>query len=690
MRKRLSGTAPRVRAATDPLGLLTRKKKATPAPRYRSGNPDKLPQRQNPVSRELALIERDLPESLTAAGEKITNGQATYLRRLIMPWQIRAFGYYDMVGEFKFAAEYYARSISQLELFAAEVDENDDLVPTENEQVKEALARIKDPGGTGRAGLLASYGRLMFLTGEALLFVTRNLDSQVEQWEMLSTDELRLLDGSYTRFLAPTLPAMNFKPAPDDAFSPVDDDTAVAYRLHKPHPRFSALSDSTSEGVLDILEELVLLTQVVRARVRSRLAGAGVLFLDDRITTTPQEATPDEDPLEDPFIQDFTEAIMSPITDEGTASAVVPLVARVKVPDGMKLADLVYHLQVVDPMQVYPETGLRTECIRRLAMALDMPAEALLGYSDTNHWNAWIIDETAWKAHIQPVANGLVQDLTSAYLSPYLRDELNMADWDKYVIAYDAESVINHPDQSSNVVVLHDKGIVGDETVRRVQGYSDDDAPTTDELARAVGIATRDSSLAWYGVPSVRANVETAPGVVETPAPGADTPQASDGASVQPGPPAGANETAGTEGVVGSAFMDALLVGRIEGAAQLALFRAREAAGARIISAIRRNPELTELARAVQIRDVAATIGRVKVQEALGNRETTLVGGARDLVIETLAMFGVPPDVALLVADTIEAHAARTIYDLRPQPLPPNFTGYVDGLLRATTNGHRG
>ena len=120
---------------------------------------------------------------------------------------------------------------------------------------------------------------------------------------MLSTDELRLLDGSFTRFLAPTLPAMNFKPAPDDAFVPVDDSTAVAYRLHKPHPRFSALSDSTSEGVLDILEELVLLTQVVRARVRSRLAGAGVLFLDDRITTKPQEATPDEDPYEDPFMQ---------------------------------------------------------------------------------------------------------------------------------------------------------------------------------------------------------------------------------------------------------------------------------------------------------------------------------------------------------------------------------------------------
>ena len=177
--------------------------------------------------------------------------------------------------------------------------------------------------------------------------------------------------------------------------------------------------------------------------------------------------------------------------------------------------------------------------------------------------------------------------------------------------------------------------------------------------------------------------------MIETGAPGATTgtPETPDGASVQPGPPPAAPETAGTENVVGS-FEHSLMIGRIEGAAQLALFRTREAAGARIVSAVRRDTELSELARAVQTRDVAATLGRVRVREALGSREGALISGARDLVIETLTMFGVPGDAALLIADTIEAHAARTIYDLRPQPLPPNFTGYVDGLLRSTANGH--
>jgi hypothetical protein len=673
------------------LALVFRRRKPSP-PRLRLANPNRVAARYNPGRSELARVRDDLPKSLTAAGEKVTNGQATYLRRLIMPWQIRAFGYYDLVGEFKFAAQYYARSLSQLRLFAAELNDDGEVIPTENEQVIQALARIKDPGGSGTSGLLADYGRLMFLTGEAILFVTIDERNQLEQWEMLSTDEIRLLDGNYTRFMAPTLPATLFRPAPDDAFEPVQG-TAVAYRLHKRHPRFSSLSDSTTEGVLDILEELVLLTQVVRARVRSRLAGAGVLFLDDRITTTPSEPTPDEDPLEDPFIEDFTEAIMSPITDEGTASAVVPLVARVRVPDGCKLADLVYHLQVVDPMQIYPETGLRTECIRRLAMALDMPAEALLGFTDLNHWNAWIVDEISWKAHLQPIADGCVQDLTVAYLTPYLRDELKLTDWQKYLVAYDASKVINHPDRSKNAIVLHDKGIVGDEAVRRETGFTEDDAPNKDELARAVGIATRDSSLAWNAIPSIRSGgLEPEPGVVEQGGTTTGTPVAAEGADVEKGPPRGSSGVAGDEGLVGS-LAQAVLMSQIEGAAQLALLRAREAAGAKLLTAVRklRDADASAAVEGVRTRDVAAALGRARVKVALGQREREeeLVAGARDLIVEALRLFGVTDETAAsLIADTIEAYASRTLYEARPQPLPPNFSSYVTGLLAtASRNG---
>lgn len=655
------------------------------------------------LRQELARVEQDLPEpveALTGAGTLVRHGAATYLRRLIMPWQIRAFGYYDLVGEFKFAAQFYARALSQLELFAAERDENGDIVRTENQEVIDAFERIKDPGGIGRAGLLRSYGLLAFLVGEAILFVSTDPETGEEQWEMLSTDEIRLLDGNYTRFMAPVLPAMLFRPAPDDAFVPVGqekdakgnltgeyDRTAVAYRLHRPHPRFSALADSTTEGVLDILEELVLLTQVIRARLRSRLWTAGFLFIDDRITTRPDEAAPDEDPLEDPLLEDLTEAITTAIADEGTAAAVAPILLRVRVPDGMKLSDLVYHMQIQDPLQIYPETGLRTEAIRRLAIALDMPSEALLGFSDTNHWNAFVINDQIWLAHIQPVADGLVEDLTSAYLGPYLRDELRLEDWDKYVVAYDAGKVINHPDRTKTAMTLHDKGVIGDEAVRRETGFSEDDVPTEDEMARIVGIATRDSSLAWDGTPSVKAGgVETAPGVISSSKDSQPQQGAQTGAEVEPGPPPG-GPPAGSETTVGS--LPSPLGSQIEGAAVLAQLRVRDAAGARLRQLARRDDEAKALIDGDRNGDVASVLGRTRVRELLGGaREAELVGATHELVLETLRALGVEDaSVAAAIAETIEKHAARTLYDKRPEPLPPTFAAKVEGLLAAAKNG---
>jgi hypothetical protein len=669
----------------------------------RNVNPNRV--RSSPHSKELLRLARELEgagftpdEALTASGELVRHGMATYLRRLIMPWQIRSFGYYDLVGEIKFAAQFYARALANVELFAAEKDENGKLRPTKNTEVIDAFERIKDPGGGGRSGLQASYGRLMFLVGEALLFCSVNSNTRLEQWEMLSTDELRLLDGNYTRFMAPVLPATLFKPAPDDDFVPVGmtrkadgsltgsyDQTAVAYRLWQRHPRFSALPDCTMQGVLDIVEELVLLTQVVRARARSRLAGSGILFLDDRISTRPDEPTPDEDPLEDPFIADLTEAAMSPIVDEGTASAVVPMIARVKVPDGMALRDLVYHLQIVDPTQLYPETGLRMECIRRLAIALDMPPEALLGLETLNHWNAWLVDETTWKGHIQPIVRQLVEDLTSAYLQPYLRQQ-NVDGWDNFFVGYDATNVINRPDRTKDALQLHGVGALGDDALLEVFGFDTSVKPTEEELARIVGMAIRDSSLAWDGIPSVRAGgIEAQPGEIITP-------QGEQGSPETTTEPGAGDETKGPppdEGppedreLVGSTYAAVMRASQLAGAAQLSLLRARESAGNRLLTLLRRDAETKKLVDGCPTGQIASKLGRARVRELIGGaKEADLISGARELTLDGLRVFGVTDSaVADTIAETIQKHAARTLYEERPGPLPPEFVAYVQGLL---------
>jgi hypothetical protein len=658
------------------VGIFPALRRSPPA---RSGNPNAAGTRSLTAAGSRSGAEK----SLVAAGFRVTHQDTDKLRRLIQPWQSRAFTYYDRLGEIKYASQFYARMLAPLRLYVAKKDENGDYVeidPGQDEVAQSALDRIQDPGG-GRESLLSSYGRLMFLTGECYLFCTLDEDTGLEQWEMLSTDELRIQSGAYIRYRSPSLMAEEFREASDDDWEPVDDEHAIAYRLWKRHPRYSELADSTMMGVLDLCEELLLLTLAVRARARSRLAGSGVLLIADEISYAPLEAVPDEDPDEDPLLRDLKDAMITPIQDEGAASAVVPLVIRAPletIKDGFR------HVQIVDPTQLYPETGLRRECIERIAIGLDMPPEILLGMSDANHWTVWMIDEQTWKAHGQPIANQLVNDLNSAYFLPQLRDD-GLTDWDQYAIQYDAAAIINHPDRFADAQKAYDRRAIGKAALRDAGGFDEDDAPTDDELKEMIGIAVRDGSLALFGIPSVKAGgIEVEPGEVVSPAGDAsgDAPAAKSGAEVEPGPPAeGAPKTTEAEeaGLVGS-----LRAAQIAGAADLALLRAREAAGNRLRSLAKRDPDLHALLEDMPARDIAAYLGPDRVR-ALGVADPReLVNSGTSLVVDALALWRIgDAATVLLIAEQVEQHAARTLFEERPTPLPPQFRSYVAGVVDA-------
>lgn len=655
--------------------------------RHRSGNPN-----------------RSSRNALTAAGFRVRGKDTDMMRRLLLPWQPRSFAYYDLLGEIKFAAQFYARMLAPLRLYVEELKDGE-WVESENAQAIDALERIKDPGGGGRTGLLGSYGRLMFLTGECFLFVSTDRESGEEQWEMLSTDELRPQGNVYIRYKAPSMAAEEYHAPDGDEYVPEEveppprhgegygpgwgaldvdygDREAVAYRLWQKHPRYSYYADATMEGVLDLCEELVLLTQLVRSRARSRLAGPGILFLSEDFSQAPLEPTPDEDEEEDPFLADLTEAMTKPIVDEGTASAVVPLVVRGPtdaIEKGIK------HVQVIDPTQVYPETGLRYECVKRIAIGLDMPPEVLLGLTDANHWTGWMIDEQTWKNHGLPKAVQLCDDLNQSYFMPYLRDQVKLDGWENYRIGFDATTVINHPDRGKDAKDLFDRVALSHEALRNACGFTEDDAPSKEERAERIGILTRDSSLAWDGYPAPRGGaVEVAPGVISSDQPGDidASPAPAAGGEVEPGPPKGAaGDSTGGPDVVVAALATEALASRIMVAADIALYRAREIAGNRLKGLAKRDPECQRLVEGVRAMAVPAVLGRERARRLRAPSEADLVAGVRDQVHESLSLCGLSPKqvewVGNLVADQVEQHAARTLYDERPSSMPQTFSEYV-------------
>jgi hypothetical protein len=622
---------------------------------------------------------------LTAAGFRVKSKDSDQMRRLIQPWQSRAFSYYDQLGEIWYASQFYARMLSLLRLYPAQLNDDGEWEETEDADAVDALARIRDPGGGDgeREGLLSSYGRLQFIAGEGYLLCSVDPDTELEQWEMLSTDELRVQDKTIVRYRAPTMAAQNLEEADDDEWEPLDEDTAVVYRLWKRHPRYSMLADSPMKGVLDLCEELLLLTRAVRARARSRLAGSGILFISEDFSHAPLEATGDEDIDVDPILADLRDAMVAPITNEGAASAVVPIVVRgptAAIKDGVK------HLQIIDPTQIYPETGLRYECIKRIALGLDLPPEVLLGMTDANHWTGWLVDDQTWKAHGQPLANQMVNDLTTSYFLPELRSK-GKEDWATFSIQYDASAVVNHPDRGKDAKDVYDRRAIGKEALRDATGFDENDAPTEDELQEMIGVAVHDGSLAMFGEPSVKAGgVETTPDTLLTP--GGEVTSGQQSAEVEKGTPddgqqpqTNGNGTA-AEVTPGSVVGSALEAARVAGAADLAVRRFREQAGNRLLSLAKRDSDLLAEIRESEVKtcDIAAFLGRDRVRQ-LGGVESELVPSAHQMLDDTFRAWNLSADVRTVLLEQVERHAIRTLYDAKPTPLPQRFQTYVAGVL---------
>jgi hypothetical protein len=312
------------------------------------------------------------------------------------------------------------------------------------------------------------------------------------------------------------------------------------------------------------------------------------------------------------------------------------------------------------------------ELIKRLSIGLDLPPEILLGLQDSNHWSAWQVDEQTWKAHLQPIAQYLVDDLTAAWFRPQLRDD-GHKDWRKYTIAYDAAEIINHPDRTKDAKDLHDRIVIGDESLREAAGFDDEDAPTPEEVYRRIGVLTRDSSMAAYGIPSVRGGtLEPEPGEVVSPTGQGGAPVSSNGASneVQKGP-------AQTQPVPGD-VIGSLEVARILGAADLALRRAREKAGARLVSLAKRDRDAAELILQVRTTQVPFALGPETCERLKAPEARELVSGAAELLEEALSQWGISdPSIAAFLGEQIERHAARTLFEEKPSPLPPAFANYL-------------
>lgn len=525
----------------------------------------------------MGLLSRDPVASnpvrvLTAAAQQIRPSESGKQARFRggEAWQKQAWDFYDQVGELHYAVSFYAGCMRRVKLRIALRDYQGNVTAAWDDegnplhaQVEEAQEQLRGlrPSIGGHGELLAAQAGNVVVAGECYLvgeLADDGLTQSVASWETLSVEELVEESGKFKKVTAS---------GEKQDLNTIED----PIRIWKAHLRHTQRADSSVRPLLEILDEIVLLTRGVRATTMSRLAGAGVLWVPNEIEVPKDPDSPED---QDQFVVDLINAMTTPISDKASASAVVPMVVRA--PGDM--IDKVQHTDFTRNFDSYPSVELRKEAVRRFAQGIDLPMEIVTGQGGTNHWSAWQIDESTFKAHIEPVAEIIVDGLTD-WLENRL-GERRVEAGVEVIVHYDPSELVAHPNQANDGKDAYDRVLISGATYRGVLGFSERDAPDEEEIAKR---------LEWEKAKR------------PTGSPGGDPSQNAD--EVEPGPPDNRAQTMETA---------------MEAATDVAVERALDRFGARLRSKLNGKTGLREVVDGVANDQIARTIGMTKVRQIMG------------------------------------------------------------------------
>lgn len=579
------------------------------------------------MARRPPLPEHRPARAFTAAARRIEpddTAAAAALRARRRSWHDEAWTYYDDVGEAKHAARYIARSLSRLRFVPGWYDDDRANVRVTDEvaldaglpdvylaAARDALDRVGFGARGGWPALLNRYGVNAFVAGESWLIggtVDRG-DGPVEQWGVYSTSEVTAVEeGGTVRW--------SIRQDDNDPNGLTVDDPVIL-RVWSPHGRWYERPDSPMRGVLDVCEELLILTRAVRANGLSRLASK-VLFLPTTMTggdgapiTYDEHGDPvDNDEAGSPFVADLHQHFIQPIGDPGSQDSVAPFVIEADPDD-------IAAVRVEDLSR--PIEGLiaeREQLIERFAQGVDLPVEVVIGKAAANHWSAWQITEDEYRAYVEPIASEFAEAIVSGYYRQALGEYgIDAGLVERSTIYVDPTDLVQRPDRSTVTFAAWDRHLTSDAYTRDELGIPQEAAPDDDELAR------RTAAAAAAATPAPASTEQNGPppppGTATVTLPAVTVPIVAAANRRRPRP-------------LGErlAALDAALLARLTVAADAALARAIERAGARIRSKAGKTPA-AEAVRSVDNALVAATLGPAVVA-ALDVSTESLIDGAFD------------------------------------------------------------
>lgn len=426
-------------------------------------------------------------------------------------WQKSALDFYELVGEIHYAANLMANITSRVRLFPGYVtsldappsniyDVPDDIVSPEVKELSVgALDRLRTGSG-GIAGTLRDAMLNLFVAGECYLIrePVRNSFGQTvgEAWQIRSIDEIKVKSvagGAFQILLKNT------------RYDTEEEMTVLGYtntgnpeedlyfnRIWNNHPRYSGEADSSLRPQLENLEMLLLYDRAKRSIVKSRL-NAGMLLLPDGLTNAfqndgeiPGEADTDiEAQQEASFEEELMDALITPISDESSASAVVPVFARgpLELLNGIKL------LSFSRPFDAQITTDSE-RILDRIMQGLNLPKEVLSGIGGLKYAASVQIEESLFKAHIEPMILAIVDSLTVLLVKPILAaNGVAQETIDRMTIWYDPSDITVKPSKAEAADTGYQNMVLSADAWRKAHGFGDEAAPTGLEILQRTALA---------------------------------------------------------------------------------------------------------------------------------------------------------------------------------------------------------
>ena len=407
--------------------------------------------------------------------------------RAMKPWD-----WYAKIGEVHYALSRAGRIAGYARLHAETLTSTGWERLDDGSPADDIVQQIYSPFG-GLRGLLATYFVLMKVTGDSLLVRVRDEEGE-DGYHFIAPDAI---DTNSLERLATSDPArMDVLKWVTSPFGANDNNTMVREvarndvlgRVWVPGIRFVDLPDSAIAALDTECEVLWATTQNMKAKLVSRFAAAGILFVPDTMMNI-QVQGKDTMKMGVNGLQYLVEAMTENMDNWTDAEALFPILMSGPADVGEKIRHIILDREVFAT-----DIEIRRELIDRIYAGLDIQSQATKGVGQATHWSAWAVSDEELRLVAKPDLENCCWAMTRLILQDSLmRPEsqgghgMAAAEAALYRIGFDMDDAASKTNMQEDGRQLNDRGYLKGDRLLEVSGFSSTDRMEEEELVRHAG-----------------------------------------------------------------------------------------------------------------------------------------------------------------------------------------------------------